>query len=56
MMKIGSSQNFFRTIKNVRNSMRKDFTVRSKLIAEAVWRSLRRVPKDPIGFGGRIHF
>jgi hypothetical protein len=56
IMKIGSNQNFFRTLKNVKNSIRKDFTVCSKLIAEAVWRWPRWVPKDPIGFGVRIYF
>src|SRR5215831_2120117 len=56
MMNTGSSQNFFRTLRNAQNSLRKLIIDASELVLECFRRRARRRADDPIAFRRRFEF
>src|SRR5262252_9431061 len=56
MMNTGSSQNFFRTLRNAQNSRRKLIIDASELILECLRRRARRRANDPIALRRRLEF
>src|SRR6516162_9293505 len=56
MINTGSSQNFFRTLRNAKNSRRKLIIDTSELILERFRRRTRRRSDDPIALRCRLEF
>src|SRR5262249_16055522 len=56
MMNTGSSQNFFRTLRNAQNSLRKLIIDTSELVLECFRRRARRRADDPIALHRRLEF
>jgi hypothetical protein len=56
MMNTGSSQNFFRTLRNAQNSRRKLIIDASELVLECFRRRARRRAEDPIAPRCRLEF
>src|SRR6516162_6486937 len=56
MMNTGSSQNFFRTLRNAQNSRRKLIIDASELVLKRFRRRTRRRADDPIALRRRLEF
>src|SRR6516164_3524825 len=56
MMNTGSSQNFFRTLRNAQNSRIKLIMDTSELVLECFGRRARRCASDPIALRRRFEF